>query len=122
MSPNEALNKVREAEERLSGLAQQNARVAIAAALAPEAWLMGSNVEPGVGPTPSDAELLRRPEKLSFKYRGGGASRAGDLVFTYGEVASSDDAIPLRDASYLHVWQRRPAGWQLLFEGIKSRR
>ena len=33
-----------------------------------------------------------------------------------------DAWLPLTDASFLHVWQRRSTGWRLIFEGLKSRR
>ena len=50
--------------------------------------------------------------------RGGGASRAGDFVWTHGEAGWRDrDASPVK-AHYMHVWQKRADGWRLIFETL----
>jgi len=121
-APARALAEARTAEERMVALARRDARGAISKSLASDAWLMGSGVEPSGGAEAARAELLLRPARLAFHYTGGEASAAGDFAFTYGTVESTDEKVPLTDASYLHVWQRRSTGWRLIFEGVKSRR
>jgi ketosteroid isomerase-like protein len=122
LTARDGLDEARKAEDRLASNAQSDARAAIAAAAAEDGWLMESNVEPALALEANAAELKRRPARLKLSYAGGGASRAGDLAYTYGLVESADDKIPLKDATYLHVWQKRADGWRLIFEGIKSRR
>ena len=106
----------------MASLARQDARGAISKNLASGTWLMGSSVEPSGDAEGAKAELSRRPAQLALHHLGGGASAAGDLVFTYGTAESTDEKVPLADASYLNVWQRQPTGWRLIFQGLKSRR
>lgn len=119
---NEAMRQIRALEAELTKRTRRVAPKAIGSLLVPAAWIMGSGLEPSPGSAGQQAELSKRPSKLSLDYVGGGASKAGDLAYTYGLVKSLDPTVALNDASYLHVWQRTGAGWGIIFQGIKSRR
>lgn len=120
ISAEQAMTEVRAAEELLSAqAARADGRAAIVSRLAPNAWLLGAGNEPGTTEA-NKAELAKRPAKFHLTYQGGGASSAGDLAYTYGSVTSDDPAVPLEKASYIHVWQRQPDGWRIIFQGMKG--
>ena len=116
-----ALAEVRAIERRLSDAARRDAG-AVGAYLAPDAWVMGSNVEVVGGRQGWQAELGRRPARAAYQFVGGGASEAADLAYTYGLIESLDPERPIVDATYLRVWQRRAGAWRIIFDGVKSRR
>jgi hypothetical protein len=117
-----ALAEVRAIENHLAVAAGVDARPALSAHYSPSAWVMGSHVEVVPGPTGWIGELTRRPSRLAFRYLGGGASAAGDVVYTYGLAESLDPRMAIRDATYLHIWMRQGRSWQIVFDGIKQRR
>ena len=55
---------------------------------------------------------------MDLTLRGGGASGAGDLVWTHGEARWNETGPKSVAAHYMHVWQRRPEGWRLIFEAL----
>jgi hypothetical protein len=60
-----------------------------------------------------ELELQTRPGQLALSPLGGRASAAGDLVYTYGDARWDGGR-----AHYLRVWQKRPEGWKLVFDGL----
>ena len=44
---------------------------------------------------------------------GGGASDAGDMVWTYGPASWVRDGQP-RHGHYVRIWQKRPEGWRIV--------
>jgi hypothetical protein len=48
---------------------------------------------------------------------GGRASKAGDLVFTYGDAKWLRDG-ESRRGHYVRIWQSGAKGWQLVFDEI----
>lgn len=44
------------------------------------------------------------------------ASRAGDLEFTYGRASWNDGEDKI--GTYARIWQRRPAGWRIVYDQI----
>lgn len=122
MRAEEAMSQVRSAEAALSDASVFDAHVALETRLAPGAWLLGGGNEPAGSEAATEAEMKRRPDKLRLRPQGGGASAAGDLAYTYGAVESLDPAMPLREGSYIHVWQRQPVGWRVIFQGMKGAR
>ena len=48
---------------------------------------------------------------------GGGASEAGDLVWTYGAAAWVADDQPRR-GHYVRLWQKQAAGWALVLANL----
>lgn len=73
------------------------------------------------GPAPATSAAGRaavfaaRPQSLALAPIGGGASKTGDLVWTYGEGRWTDGGGD-RKGYYVRVWQRRRAGWRLAFD------
>lgn len=116
-SPAKAFEIVRAAEASLSRTAQQGAAEAYKAVLSKDAHLFGPRGTRSLAPTAADQRLALRPVAMSFTLRGGGAAKAGDLVWTHGEAAWSEGPKSVA-AHYMHVWQRRPEGWRLIFETL----
>jgi ketosteroid isomerase-like protein len=114
-----ALHEVRVLEGSVGQAAMRDARRAIGSRLASDAWVIGSSAEPDGTPNGWRSEIMRRPKKLRFQYLKGDASSGADFAYTYGLVESLDPSIPLHNATYLHVWQRRKGEWRLIFQGIK---
>jgi len=113
-----AFDAVRAAEAMLSQAAQEDAALAYKAALSADAHLIGPRGTRDLAPTAIAARLERHPKVLNMTLRGGGASRAGDLVWTHGEAHWSQTGQNSVQAHYMHVWQRRPEGWRLIFETL----
>jgi len=118
--PGAALDEVRALEGRIGQAALSDARQAIGSSLASDAWVIGSSAEPEGTRNGWRSEIMKRPTKLRLQYLKGDASAGGDFAYTYGLVESLDPSIPLRHATYLHVWQRRKGEWRLIFQGIKQ--
>lgn len=99
----------------------RDAAIDVAAAfpryLADDAWMMGSDVEVIAGKAGWESELTRRPARLSYHMTGGGASRGGDLAYTYGTANDIDHTN--RAGSFLRVWQWRHGRWNVIFDGWK---
>jgi ketosteroid isomerase-like protein len=117
-SPAKALEAVRAIEARLATKAIHDAPAAYRNVLAKDAWMLGPNDTYGMVPADIIARLGVRPHRIAMVMTGGGASSAGDFVWTYGEagwVGHSDTPI---DTHYMRVWQRRPDGWRLIFETL----
>jgi len=117
-SPARAFEAVRTAETILSQTAQNDATQAYRAVLSTDARLTGPRGTRALPPTAIAERLEHRPATLSLTLRGGGASRAGDLVWTHGEASWRQTGQNLVQAHYMHVWQRRPEGWRLIFETL----
>lgn len=117
-SPAKAFDAVRAAETMLSRAAQDDAVQAYRAVLAADAHLVGPRGTRALAPTAIEARLEKHPKALILTLRGGGASRAGDLVWTHGEARWRQAGQNSVQAHYMHVWQRRPEGWRLIFETL----
>ena len=117
-SPAKAFDAVRTAEEMLSRSAENDAAQAYKAVLAPDARLIGPRGTRALLPTAIEERLKQRPSVMALTLRGGGASKAGDLVWTHGEAHWRQTGQNSVQAHYMHVWQRRPEGWRLIFETL----
>jgi ketosteroid isomerase-like protein len=117
-SPAKAFDAVRAAEEILSQTAQKDAAQAYKAILATDAHLLGPRGARALPPTAVEARLNLRAATMRLVLRGGGASRAGDLVWTHGEATWDQAGQNSVQAHYMHVWQKRPEGWRLIFETL----
>src|SRR5215208_1094679 len=122
ISADAALSQVRAIEAALSRQSEVNAANAIRRKLARGSWLMGSGAEPSPGPAGWPRELADLPPNQDFALVGGGASEAGDFVYTYGIARASARRAPAETGTYLRVWQRTVSGWRIIFQGIKRRR
>lgn len=119
-SPATALAAVRNAEDRLAKAATGDASKAYRAALAADAWLTGPAGTEDMLPSDLAGRIGQRPPRMAIKMGGGGASAAGDLVWTYGTAGWVGDSDTPIDTHYMHVWQRRPEGWRLIFETLNT--
>lgn len=117
VSPAKAFEAVRLAETSLSEAARRNPPQAYKEVLSSDAHLFGPRGTRTLVPTAAEPRLALRPTAMNLTLRGGGASKAGDLVWTYGEATWSEGQKSVA-AHYMHVWQRRTEGWRLIFETL----
>lgn len=117
-----AFDIVRAAEASLAKATSRDAPAAYRAVLSGDAHLLGPRGTRPLLPTAVDTRLSQRPATMKLTLRGGGASKAGDLVWTHGEAdwteTTKEGAQKIAAAHYMHVWQRRPDGWRLIFEAL----
>lgn len=119
-SPAEALTAVRDAEGRLAKAAIADAAKAYRAALSSDAWLTGPAGTEELIPSDLAGRIERRPSSMTIKMDGGGASAAGDFVWTYGTAGWAGPSAAPVNTHYMHVWQRRAEGWRLIFETLNT--
>lgn len=118
VAPAEALAQVRDAEEILAKKAGLNIREAYKMWLAPGARLQGADdVKPANTAQGADAELAKRAPQIAFKALGGGASKSGDLVWTYGKADWQRAGEP-GAGHYVRVWQHQKAGYRIVFDQL----
>jgi hypothetical protein len=108
-----AMDQVRAAEIALALRAKADSAQALKAVLAKDARVQGSPALPATTPEAVDRELATRALSIAFGPIGGGASHAGDLVWTYGDARWTDGR-----GHYVRVWQRRAGKWALVFDQI----
>jgi ketosteroid isomerase-like protein len=88
--------------------------VAMAGVKAAEAALAArAKVDTAATPDAVAKELATRAKTIEFSALGGEASKAGDLAWTYGDARWSGGR-----GHYVRIWQRRAAGWKLVFDQI----
>ncbi|WP_165191126.1 DUF4440 domain-containing protein [Caulobacter soli] len=119
-SPAEALKAVRTAEDQLATAAVDDAPKAYRAVLASDAWLTGPGGTEHLKPSDLSARIDQRHDRMAIHMDGGGSSAAGDLVWTYGRAGWADHSDTPVDTHYMHVWQKRPEGWRLIFETLNT--
>ena len=117
-SPEKAFELVKAAEASLAEAAGRDAPAAFRAVLAADARMMGPGNTRAHAPTAIETRLSMRPATMTLAVRGGGSSKAGDLVWTHGEARWTETGQKTAAAHYMHVWQRRPEGWRLIFETL----
>jgi hypothetical protein len=111
--PDEAMINVGEAEGALAEQAKTDAPAAYKAVLATDARVQGSKLGPATTPAMVAKELATRAKAIAFGPIGGGASKAGDLVWTYGDARWTGGR-----GHYVRIWQRRAGKWALVFDQI----
>lgn len=112
-SPEAAMAEVEEAE---AGLAAQaaNVKAAYLQYLAPDGRLYVAPLAPAEGPDAFATALDGWPATMAIgAMEGGGASDAGDMVWTYGPASWTRDGNP-RHGHYVRIWQKRPEGWRIV--------
>jgi ketosteroid isomerase-like protein len=121
-SPAKAFDAVRAAEATLAQAASQSTAEAYRAVMTSDAHVVGPRGTRELAPTAISERLSARPASMTLTLRGGGASGAGDFVWTHGEARWSplgkEGAQNSATGHYMHVWQRRPEGWRLIFEAL----
>lgn len=121
-SPAEALAAVRTAEEGLAKAAAGDAAKAYRAALSTDAWLTGPVGTQDLKPDDLPGRIALRPARMTIRMDGGGASAAGDLVWSHGTASWTGASDTPVNTHYMHVWQRRAEGWRLIFETLNTDR
>jgi ketosteroid isomerase-like protein len=109
-----AMAQVKAAEQALSGRGMTDVAGAYTAVLAPDARVQGSKLAPATTPDAVAKELATRPRAIHFAALGGGASKAGDLAWTYGDAHYLSGG----RGHYVRIWQRRAGVWKLVFDQI----
>jgi ketosteroid isomerase-like protein len=114
-SPEAAMNEVKAAEVDLAAAARTDQAAAHLAVLADDGRLYVAPRPPAMNAGTFAEALAGWPKTFEFgPTEGGGASQAGDLVWTYGPAAWMRAGQP-RHGHYVRLWQKRPAGWVLAF-------
>ncbi|MDO1557895.1 nuclear transport factor 2 family protein [Brevundimonas sp. 2R-24] len=117
-SPEAAMAEVRAAEQRLAEAAAVDQRAAHLSVLAEDGRVYVAPLPPVIGAAAYAEGLRGWPETFRFgEVLGGGASNAGDLVWTYAQADWTREG-QARSGHYVHVWQKRPEGWKLVFAQI----
>lgn len=114
-SPGEAMREVAELEAALARAAMDGVSSAYEPYLDGDSRLHSSGPPPAKKAEDRAAAFAARPQRIEFAPLGGGASGAGDLVWTYGEGRYSDNGAAA-SGHYVRIWQRRRAGWRLVFD------
>jgi len=117
--PWQAFEQVKAAEAVLAGQAERDVAGAYKAALAPQARVQGSPGRPATTAEAIAAELATRAPMIEFAALGGGASRAGDLAWTYGAARWARDGAA-GSGHYVRVWQRTRGGWRIVFDQLQE--
>jgi hypothetical protein len=113
LTPAAAWAQVRIAEAALAKRGATDSGGALKAALTPDARVQGSTAGPAITPAAVDKELATRSPAIAYKLVGGGAAKAGDLVWTWGDADSKAG-----HAHFVRVWQRREGEWRVVFDQI----
>ena len=113
LAPAVAMDQVKAAEGALAARAKAGVAAAYRAALAADARMQGSKLAPATTPAAVAKELVTRAAAIDFAPLGGGASRAGDLAWTYGDARWTDGR-----GHYVRIWQRRGGQWKIVFDQI----
>ncbi len=116
-SPEDAMSAVVALEADLAERAAIDLVSAYGSFLDEDSRLHSAGPPPAKTPEGRDAVFRARPVKAAFNHIGGGASARGDLVWTYGGARSTDDGATGM-GYYVRVWQKRKAGWRLVFDQI----
>lgn len=111
-----AMTEVRAAEAELATAAATDQRAAHLAALADDGRLYVAPRPPAIGKAAYAEALTGWPPVFTFgPSRGGSASSAGDMAWTWGEAAWQGAGGAARTGHYVRLWQKRPEGWKLAF-------
>lgn len=114
-SPAAAMAEVRAAEARLAEAARTDQKAAHLAVLAEDGRLYVAPQPPAIGSAAMAAALDGWPATLDFgPTEGGGASRAGDLAWTYGPARWTRNGGERR-GWYVRLWRKDADGWALMF-------
>lgn len=101
------------AEDGLAQNAISDTPGAYRALLAADARIAGMNKRVATGPDQIEDELKVRATRIAFQRRGGSASKAGDLAWTYGDAAWNGGR-----GHYVRIWRRDRAGWRIVWDQL----
>lgn len=114
-SPQAAMTEVAALETAIAEKAAGSVQSAYEPFLAGDSRLHSAGPPPAKDASGRSAIFAARPAQIRFSPIGGGASRAGDFVWTYGEGTWSENNVD-KTGWYVRVWQKRPEGWRLAFD------
>ncbi len=117
-SASAAMAQVKAVEAVLARGAAKDVVVAYLKVLANDARIQGSPAPPANDPEAVRRELQTRPRTMQLSPLGGLASAAGDLVWTYGDASLIGTDGKVARGHYVRVWQKRKAGWKLVFDEL----
>lgn len=113
----DALTDVRRLEAVIAEASTTDAARAITARLADDARVNRVALPFASNRRAAQAVLAAATPVIHFELTSATASRAGDLVFTYGRASWSVDGAA-RMGSYARIWQLRSQGWQIVYDQI----
>ena len=112
-SADAALAEVRPLETELAAAAAEDAAAARLRFLAEDGLASGSPTASFPGRDQQAAELARQPARQALRPLGAVASRAGDMVFAWGESRWTREGQG-RWGHYARIWQKRREGWRIV--------
>lgn len=113
-SPEQAMAEVAALEAELAREAARDQRQAHLAVLADNGRLYVAPRPPAIGREAFAEALSHWPATFEFgPGEGGGASEAGDLVWTYGPAGWTREG-QARRGHYVRLWQRQADGWRIV--------
>lgn len=86
---------------------------AVLARASEELRLYRQNVSPLVGKAAAAPALEKEASRLTFRLTGAGASRSGDLGYSYGTYETGGDA---PGGHFMRIWKRQGSRWQIVLE------
>lgn len=116
-APGTAQSEVAAIEAAMAEKAKADLIAAYHGHLAPEARLHTEGVAPAKGAETWPVALAARSAQMSLTPMGGGASSAGDLVWTWAEAHWDAKEAPTH-GFVVRVWQKRRDGWQIVFDEL----
>lgn len=109
-----AMDEVGDQEAALAHAAASDQRAAHLRVMADNGRLYVAPRPPAIGPAAFEDALSDWPATFAFgPTGGGGASGAGDMVWTYGSAAWTAEG-QARTGHYVRLWQRQAAGWKIV--------
>ncbi len=114
MTADAALAEIAEMEERLAAGLRTDQGAAHLAVLADRGRVYVAPLPPAIGPEQAAQALTGWPTTFETgPMEGGGASEAGDLVWTYAPALWMREGQP-RTGQFVRLWQRQEDGWKLV--------
>jgi ketosteroid isomerase-like protein len=116
-SPDAATADVKAAEAELARRAASDLAAATLAYLADDGRVHTAGMPPATARAGFAGAIEMRGKTMELVHLGGGASMAGDLVWTYGEARWVDGG-QARRGHYVRMWQKRSEGWRIVFDEL----
>lgn len=114
-SPEAAMKEVAIEENALAVAALSGVQSAYGPYLDEGSRLHSSGPPPSKSAEDRQAAFAARPQTLAFTPLGGGASKAGDFVWTYGEGRWRENDAE-RTGYYVRIWRKQRSGWRIVFD------
>ena len=116
-SPDTAMSEVGALEAAMAGLAETGLIAAYEGHFAPDSRVHTVGIAPATDEAGREAALEARPVAMQLTPGGGGASAAGDMVWTWEEASWVSEGAP-GHGFVVRVWQKSVTGWQIVFDEL----